>query len=74
MLISVVVVSPSSSSYETLKSQTVTLVSVLDLRPLGLEFRIMCLESSVIPSSSGGSPGPAQRWHKTLFIRGPVTQ
>ena len=35
--------------------------SVLDLRPPGLEFRILCLEDSVISiisSSSEGSPGP----------------
>ena len=35
--------------------------SVLCLRPLGLEFRILCLEDSVISiisPSSGGSPGP----------------
>ena len=32
--------------------------SVLGLRPPGLEFRILCLEDSVISSSSGGSPGP----------------
>ena len=34
--------------------------SVLDLRPPGREFRIMCLEGSVISfisPSSGGSPG-----------------
>ena len=34
---------------------------VLGLRPPGLEFRILCLEGSVIPfisPSSGGSPGP----------------
>ena len=35
--------------------------SVLDLRPPGPEFRILCLEGSVISfisPSSGGSPGP----------------
>ena len=35
--------------------------SVLGLRPLGLEFRVLCLEDSVISiisPSSGGSPGP----------------
>ena len=35
--------------------------SVLGLRPPGLEFRILCLEDSVISvisPSSGGSPGP----------------
>ena len=35
--------------------------NVLDLRPPGLEFRILCLEDSVISfisPSSGGSPGP----------------
>ena len=35
--------------------------SVLGLKPPGLEFRIMCLEDtviSVISPSSGGSPGP----------------
>ena len=35
--------------------------SVLGLRPSGLEFRILCLEDSVISiisPSSGGSPGP----------------
>ena len=35
--------------------------SVLDLRPPGIEFRILCLEDSVISiisPSSGGSPGP----------------
>ena len=34
---------------------------VLDLRPSGLEFQILCLEDSVISiisPSSGGSPGP----------------
>ena len=47
-------------------------VSVLGLRPPWLEFRIMCLDGSVISfisPSSGGSPGPvwltcAQRWPK----------
>ena len=36
-------------------------VAVLGLRPPGLEFRIRCLENSVISiisSSSGGSPSP----------------
>ena len=50
--------------------------SVLGLRPPGHEFRIRCLEDSVITfisPSSGGSPGPiypicAQRWPKTPFI------
>ena len=47
--------------------------SVLNLRPPGLEFRIPCLEDSVISfisPSSGGSPGPvcAQRWPKARFI------
>ena len=50
--------------------------SVLGLRPPGLEFRILCLEDSVISvisPSSGGSPGPvypicAQRWPKARFI------
>ena len=32
--------------------------SVLGLRPPGLEFRILCLEDSIISPSSGGSPGP----------------
>ena len=32
--------------------------SVLDLRPPGIEFRVLCLEDSVISTSSGGSPGP----------------
>ena len=35
--------------------------SVLDLRPPGLQFRILCLEDgviSIISPSSGGSPGP----------------
>ena len=32
--------------------------SVLGLRPPGLEFRILCLEDSVISLSSRGSPGP----------------
>ena len=32
--------------------------SVHGLRPPGLEFRILCLEGSVISPSSGGSPGP----------------
>ena len=35
--------------------------SLRDLRPPGLEFRILCLEDSVISiisPSSGGSPGP----------------
>ena len=37
-------------------------VSVLGLRPPGLEFRILCLEDSVISiisPCSGGSPGPS---------------
>ena len=50
--------------------------SMLGLRPPGLEFRILCLEDSVIPiisPFSGGSPGPvysicAQRWPKARFI------
>ena len=50
--------------------------SVLGLRPPGLEFRILCLEDTVISfisPSSGGSPGPvwpicAQRWPKARFI------
>ena len=50
--------------------------SVHGLRPPGLEFRILCLEESVISiisPSSGGSPGPvqpicAQRWPKARFI------
>ena len=50
--------------------------SVLGLRPPGLEFRILCLEDSVISiisTSSRGSPGPvspicAQRWPKTWLI------
>ena len=36
-------------------------VALLGLRPPGLEFRILCLEDSVISiisTSSGGSPGP----------------
>ena len=49
---------------------------MLDLRPPGLKFRILCLEDSVISiisSSSGGSPGPvypicAERWPKARFI------
>ena len=49
---------------------------MLGLRPPGLEFRILCLEDSVISfisPSSGGSPGPAQpicaqRWPKAQFI------
>ena len=49
---------------------------MLGLRPPGLEFRILCLEDSVISfisPSSGGSPGPvypicAQRWPKARFI------
>ena len=49
---------------------------MLGLRPPGLEFRILCLEGSVISiisPSSGGSPGPvwpicAQRWPKARFI------
>ena len=49
---------------------------VLGLRPPGLEFRILCLEDSVISfisPSSGGSPGPVlpicgQRWPKARFI------
>ena len=47
--------------------------SVLGLRPPGLEFRILCLEGSVIliiSPSSGGSPGP-QRWPKARFISFP---
>ena len=47
----------------------------------GLEFRILCLEGSVISfisPSSGGSPGPiysicAQKWHKIPFIPGLIT-
>ena len=38
-----------------------TRCSVLGLKPPGLEFRILCLEDSVISiisPSSGGSPGP----------------
>ena len=50
--------------------------SVLDLRPPGFEFWILCSEDSVISiitPSSGGSPGPvypicAQRWPKARFI------
>ena len=47
--------------------------SMLGLRPPGHEFRILCLEDSVISSSSGGSPGPvypicAQKWPKAGFI------
>ena len=37
--------------------------SLLGLRPPGLEFRILCLEDSVISiisQSSGGSPGPVE--------------
>ena len=46
---------------------------MLSLRPPGLEFRILCLEDSVISPSSGGSPDPiypicAQRWPKDRFI------
>ena len=49
---------------------------MLDLRTPGLEFRILCLEDSVISiisPSSGGSPGPvypicAQRWPNARFI------
>ena len=52
---------------------------MLGLRPPGLEFRILCLEDSVISiisPSSGGSPGPvqpicAQRWPKARFISFP---
>ena len=51
--------------------------SVLGLRPPGREFRIVCLEDSVISfisPSSGGFPGPvlsllcAQRWPKARII------
>ena len=50
--------------------------SVLGLRPPGFEFRILCLEGSVISiisPSSGGSPDPiqpvcAQKWPKAQFI------
>ena len=47
--------------------------SVLGLRPPGFEFRILCLEGSVISPSSRGSPGPikpvcAQKWPKARFI------
>ena len=46
------------------------------LRPPGLEFRILCLEGSVISlisPSPGGYPGPikpicAQKWPKARFI------
>ena len=49
---------------------------MLGLRPPGFEFRIMCLEGSVISRispSSGASPGPnkpvcAQKWPKARFI------
>ena len=49
---------------------------LLGLRPPGHEFRILCLEDSVISfisPSSGGSPGAvqpicAQRWPKARFI------
>ena len=45
---------------------------MLDLRPPGFEFRILCLEGSVISPSSGGSPGPiypvcARMWTKALI-------
>ena len=50
--------------------------SVLGLRPQDFEFRILCLEDSVIllmSPSSGGSPGPIQpvcahKWPKARFI------
>ena len=50
--------------------------SAVGLRQPGREFRIMCLESSVISflyPSSGGSPGPvwpihAKRWPKSPLI------
>ena len=50
--------------------------ALLDLRPPGLEFRILCLEDSIISiisPSSGASPGPvqpicAQKWPKARFI------
>ena len=49
---------------------------MLGLRPPGLEFRALCLQSSVfsfISPSSGGYPGPVwhiceQRWPKTPFL------
>ena len=40
---------------------------MLGLRPPGLEFRILCLEDSVISiisPSSGGSPGPGENTSK----------
>ena len=46
--------------------------SVLSLRPPGLEFRILCLEDSVIsfisPSSGPVYPICAQRWPKARYI------
>ena len=50
--------------------------SVLSLGPVGLEFRILCLEGSVISfisPSSRGPPGPvwnicAQGWRKSPMI------
>ena len=50
--------------------------SVLSLGPPGFEFRILCLEGSIISftsPSSGGFPGPfesicAQTWRNTQFI------
>ena len=56
--------------------------SVLGLRPPGLEFRILCLEDSVISiisPSSGRSPGPVQpictqRWPEARFISFPQHQ
>ena len=43
--------------------------SVLGLRPSELEFRILCLENSVISiisPSSGGSPGPVYKYAKII--------
>ena len=68
--------SPSTCESQYCGEPTWPRGSVHGLRPPGLEFRILCLEDSVISiiwPSSGGSPGPvqpicAQRWPKARFI------
>ena len=53
--------SPSTCESQYYGEPTWPRGSVLSLRPPGFEFRILCLEDSVISiisPSSGGSPGP----------------
>ena len=60
----------------SLRDRKVACSPLLGLRPPGLDFRILCLEDSVISfisPSSGGSPGPvypicAQRWPDTFHF------